>query len=91
MRQSRNRTERRAVMQAGQNESPSPIGAALTTKQYRRALEELGLSQAAAAKYLGVTARTSQNWALGFSAVHPCAERLLRLLLNGKITLGDLE
>ena len=62
----------------------------MTTKQYRRALEELGLSQGAAAKYLGVTARTSQNWALGFSAVHPCAERLLRLLLDGKITLNDL-
>jgi hypothetical protein len=30
------------------------------------------------------------NWALGFSTVHPCAERLLRLLLNGKITLNDL-
>ena len=58
----------------------------MTTKQYRRALEELGLSQGAAAKYLGVTARTSQNWALGASAVHPCADRLLRLLLIGKIT-----
>jgi DNA-binding transcriptional regulator YiaG len=62
----------------------------LNTKQYRRALDELGLSQGAAARYLGVTARTSQNWALGFSAVHPCAERLLRLLLDGKITLDDL-
>jgi DNA-binding transcriptional regulator YiaG len=72
------------------DEALSPMEARLTTKQYRRALEELGLSQGAAAKYLGVTARTSQNWALGFSAVHPCAERLLRLLLNGKITLNDL-
>ena len=26
----------------------------------------------------------------GFSTVHPCAECLLRLLLNGKITLNDL-
>ena len=80
MRQSRNKTE-----------SPVPNGCSMTTKQYRRALEELELSQGAAAKYLGVTARTSQNWALGFSAVHPCAERLLRLLLNGKITLDDLK
>ena len=78
MRQSRKKTE-------------SPEGHSMTTKQYRRALEELELSQSAAAKYLGVTARTSQNWALGFSAVHPCAERLLRLLLNGKITLDDLK
>ena len=62
----------------------------MTTKQYRRALEKLGLSQSAAARYLGVTARASQNWALGFSAVHPCADRLLRLLLDGKITLNDL-
>lgn len=62
----------------------------MTTKQYRRALEQLGLSQRAAAEYLGVTPRTSQNWALGFSPVHPCAARLLRLLLDGKITLDDL-
>jgi DNA-binding transcriptional regulator YiaG len=62
----------------------------MNNKQYRRALEQLGLSQSAAAKYLGVALRTSQNWALGFSAVHPCAERLLRLLLAGKITLDDL-
>jgi DNA-binding transcriptional regulator YiaG len=63
----------------------------MTAKQYRRALEELGLSQGAAARYLGVAARTSQNWALGFSTVHPCAAHLLRLLLNGKITLDDLR
>jgi DNA-binding transcriptional regulator YiaG len=63
----------------------------MTANQYRRAIEKLGLSQMAAAKHLGVAGRTSQNWALGFSAVHPCAERLLRLLLEGKITLNDLE
>lgn len=70
--------------------NPVPDERSMNTKQYRRALEELGLSQGGAARYLGVTARTSQNWALGFSAVHPCAERLLRLLLDGKITLDDL-
>jgi len=62
----------------------------MTANQYRRALEQLELSQFAAAKHLGVAGRTSQNWALGFSPVHPCADRLLRLLLSGKISLDDL-
>jgi DNA-binding transcriptional regulator YiaG len=63
----------------------------MTANQYRRALEKLELSQFAAAKHLGVAGRTSQNWALGFSTVHPCAERLLCLLLDRKITLDDLR
>lgn len=63
----------------------------MTANQYRRALEQLELSQFAAAKHLGVAGRTSQNWALGFSPVHPCAAMLLRLLLEGKINIDDLN
>ena len=63
----------------------------MTMNQYRRALEELELSQGMAAAYLGVSRRTSQNWALGEAPVHPCAARLLRLLREGRITLDDLS
>jgi transcriptional regulator with XRE-family HTH domain len=63
----------------------------MTANQYRRALEQLELSQYAMAKLLGVAGRTSQNWALGFSPIHPCAAMLLRLLLDGKISLDDLN
>jgi DNA-binding transcriptional regulator YiaG len=62
----------------------------VTPEQYRSVLEELKLSQSAIAKYLGVSLRTSQNWALGEAAVHPCAQRILQLLLDGKISLDDL-
>ena len=63
----------------------------MTAKQYRRALAELELSQAKMADYLGVSLRTSQNWALDQAPIHPCAVHLLRLLQNGKITLDDLQ
>ena len=63
----------------------------MTAKQYRRALAELELSQAKMANRLGVSLRTSQNWALDQAPIHPCAAILLRLLLGGKISLDDLR
>jgi DNA-binding transcriptional regulator YiaG len=63
----------------------------MTAKQYRRALAELELSQAKMADYLGVSLRTSQNWALAQAPIHPCAAILLRLLMDGKISLDDLR
>lgn len=62
----------------------------MTAKQYRRALQTLKLSQAKMANCLGVSLRTSQNWALDQAPIHPCATILLRLLLDSKITLDDL-
>ena len=55
----------------------------MTTKQYRRALEELELSQSAAAKYLGVTrphvtelgARVLRRSPLRRAPVAPSAQR----------------
>ena len=37
----------------------------MTADEYRAAIETLGLSQIAAAKLLGVDARTSRRWACG--------------------------
>jgi hypothetical protein len=61
----------------------------MTSKQYRDALDRLGLSQVAAAKLFRVDARTSRRWAKG--GVTGAAEILLRLLIAGKIKLQDLE
>ena len=53
----------------------------MTPDQYRSAIEKLGMSQVAAAKLLGVDARTSRRWALGERDVPPPAERFLRYLI----------
>jgi DNA-binding transcriptional regulator YiaG len=53
----------------------------MTPNQYRAAIETLGLSQVAAAKLLGVDARTSRRWASGERDVPPPAERFLRYLI----------
>jgi hypothetical protein len=61
----------------------------MTAKQYRDALDRLGLSQIAAAKLFRVDARTSRRWAQ--YGVTGAVEILMRLLLAGKIKLHDLE
>jgi DNA-binding transcriptional regulator YiaG len=53
----------------------------MTPDQYRNAIETLGLSQIAAAKLLGVDARTSRRWACGERDVPAPAERFLRYLI----------
>jgi DNA-binding transcriptional regulator YiaG len=53
----------------------------MTPDEYRQAIERLGLSQVAAARLLGVDARTSRRWASGERDVPPPAVRFLRSLL----------
>jgi DNA-binding transcriptional regulator YiaG len=53
----------------------------MTPDQYRDAIEQLGLSQVAAAKLLGVDERTSRRWANGERDVPPPAARFLRYLI----------
>jgi DNA-binding transcriptional regulator YiaG len=53
----------------------------MTPDEYREAIAELGLSQGAAARLLGVDARTSRRWAIGERDVPPPAERFLRYLI----------
>lgn len=53
----------------------------MTADEYREAIEELGLSQVAAAKLLGVDDRTSRRWASGDREIPPPAARFLRYLI----------
>jgi len=58
----------------------------MTPDEYRQAIERLGLSQVAAARLLGVDARTSRRWASGERDVPPPAVRFLRYLIATKKT-----
>ena len=53
----------------------------MTADEYRAAIETLGLSQIAAAKLLGVDARTSRRWACGERDVPPPAVQFLQYLI----------
>lgn len=57
----------------------------MTNNQYRTALKRLGLSQRKAAKWIGVSLRTSQNYALGMTPIPEPTARLLRLVINLKL------
>ena len=53
----------------------------MTPDEYRATLERLGLSQVAAARLLGVDARTSRRWANGERDVPAPAIRFLQYLI----------
>jgi DNA-binding transcriptional regulator YiaG len=53
----------------------------MTPDEYREAIAGLGLSQIAAARLLGVDARTSRRWASGDRDIPPPAVRFLRYLI----------
>jgi DNA-binding transcriptional regulator YiaG len=57
----------------------------MTSDEYRQAIEQLGLSQIAAARLLGVDERTSRRWANGERDIPPPVQRFLRyLIVTGK-------
>jgi len=55
-----------------------------TATEYRIALERLGLSQAAASRFLGVDERTGRRWAK--AGLSPAASKLLSLMLELRFT-----
>ena len=59
----------------------------MNAKQYREALAQLDLTQAAAGEMFGVNARTSRRWALGGASVPPLVELLLNLMITKKLQL----
>ena len=61
----------------------------MTAKQYRAAIERLGLSQERAGELLGASKRSGQNWAA--NGPPPAEAILIRLMLAGKVTAGDIE
>lgn len=57
----------------------------VTANEYRAAIAQLGLSQLAAARLLGVDDRTSRRWANGERDIPPPAARfLLYLVATGR-------
>ena len=63
----------------------------ITKGQYATALDKLSLTHATAAPIFGVTPRQSQKWAAGVAPIPTLVERVLGLLLAGKIGLEDLK
>ena len=58
----------------------------MSADEYRDAIAQLDLSQAAAARLIGVDERTSRRWATGERDVPPPAERFLRYLIATRKT-----
>lgn len=58
----------------------------MTAAEYADAIDRLGLSQTAAAKLLGVDARTSRRWISGERDVPEPAARFLRYLIATRKT-----
>lgn len=61
----------------------------MTANQYRTAIAALGLNQAGAATFLGVSLRTSQGYALGEYPVPLGYAKLFRLMVSCKIKPND--
>ena len=57
----------------------------MTANQYRAAIKSLGLSQERAGRFLGVSLRASQAWALGENPVPVAVAKLLRLMVRLKL------
>ena len=61
----------------------------MTTREYRAALDKLGISQLALGRALGIASRTSRRWALDEARIPMPVAMLLRLMLKKKIKLED--
>jgi hypothetical protein len=59
----------------------------MDAQQYRDALSELGLTQAAAGELFEVGERSSRRWALGEAKVPPMVAFFLELMLSKRIKL----
>jgi hypothetical protein len=64
--------------------------AAMTANQYRTALDRLGLTQAGAAAWLGVSIRTAHGYANG-SPIPEATAKLLRLMVRLKLRPEDVK
>jgi hypothetical protein len=63
----------------------------MTAKQYRAALDRLGLSQKGAARLFGADPRTSRRWALDEAAIPETVAMILRYLINTGTSPDDFE
>lgn len=62
----------------------------MTANQYRAALDALGLTQGAAAKFLGVALKTAHNYANG-GAIPEATAKLLRLMVRLELKPRDVK
>lgn len=63
----------------------------MNAKQYARAIARLGLSQAKAGEFLGLSPRQSRRFIAGDARVpHACAA-LLAVMLHKGLTVADVE
>ena len=58
----------------------------MSPRAYRRAITALGLNQASAGRYLGVSARTSRRYCTGDAEVPVSSALLLRACIAYKVT-----
>lgn len=63
----------------------------MTPKQFRSALDRLGLSQLGAGRMFGTGERTPRRWISGDTPIPDTVAALLNLMLAGKITADDVE
>lgn len=61
----------------------------MSPRQYRAALETLGITVVGAAVYFGISRRQAQRLA-GEGPVHRLVEKVVKLLLDGKLKKEDL-
>jgi DNA-binding transcriptional regulator YiaG len=61
----------------------------MTGQEYKRRIAELGLTQASAATFFGVSERTGRYWVQ--YEPHPAAAKLLEVMYNFSLTVLDVE
>jgi hypothetical protein len=78
--------DRKSVQPMAERLAPGDYDTDRMLALLREAIEGLGLSQIAAARLLGVDARTSRRWASGERDIPPPVARFLRYLIATKKT-----
>lgn len=63
----------------------------MTPKQFRAAIATLGLSQGAAAEFLGVSLRATHGWANDDAPVPEAVAKLLRVMVDKSIAPAEIE
>jgi len=63
----------------------------MTPADYRKTIDQLGLSQRGAGRFLGVDERTSRRWVSGEAAIPVAVALLLRLMVKFKLKPADVH
>lgn len=63
----------------------------MSPAEYKAAIKELGLTQVKAGKWLGISPRQSQSYAIGEYPVPELVAKMLRLCVERKIPPEDVK